>query len=57
MVMRRIALIIAFMAGLSMPALAQRAEIEAVNAKWVDLFNKGKYLFYILVRFVATKQL
>jgi uncharacterized protein (TIGR02246 family) len=41
--MHRIALVIAFVAGLIAPALAQRAEIEAVNAKWIDLFNKGDF--------------
>jgi uncharacterized protein (TIGR02246 family) len=41
--MRRIALIIAFAAGLTAPAVAQKAEIEAVNAKWVEFFNKGDF--------------
>jgi len=41
--MRRIALAIAFLAGLVAPAVAQKAEIEAVNAKWVELFNKGDF--------------
>src|SRR5256886_17667179 len=41
--MRRIALVIAFLAGLIAPAVAQKAEIEAVNAKWVELFNKGDF--------------
>jgi uncharacterized protein (TIGR02246 family) len=41
--MRRIALVIAFLAGLVAPAVAQKAEIEAVNAKWVELFNKGDF--------------
>jgi uncharacterized protein (TIGR02246 family) len=41
--MRRFALLLAFIAGLVGPALAQRAEIEAVNAKWVDFFNKGDF--------------
>ena len=31
------------MTGLIAPAFAQRAEIEAVNAKWVDFFNKGDF--------------
>ena len=43
MIMRRLALAIAFAAGLIAPALAQKAEIEAVNAKWVDLFNRGDF--------------
>jgi uncharacterized protein (TIGR02246 family) len=41
--MRGIALAIAFLAGLVAPAVAQKAEIEAVNAKWVELFNKGDF--------------
>lgn len=41
--MRRIALVIVFMTGLIAPAVAQKAEIEAVNAKWMELFNKGDF--------------
>src|ERR1700694_1146085 len=41
--MHRIALVIAFVAGLTAPAFAQKAEIEAVNAKWIDFFNKGDF--------------
>ena len=41
--MRRIAAVIAFLAALSAPAFAQKAEIEAVNAKWIDFFNKGDF--------------
>ena len=41
--MRRIVLAIAFLAGLIAPAVAQQAEIEAVNAKWIELFNKGDF--------------
>src|SRR3981189_1934256 len=41
LVMRLIALVVAVLTGLIAPAFAQRAEIEAVNAKWVDFFNKG----------------
>src|SRR5437016_592961 len=41
--MRRIALAIAVIAGLIGPAFAQKAEIEAVNAKWIDFFNKGDF--------------
>ena len=41
--MHRIILIVAFLAGLTVPAFAQRAEIEAVNAKWMELFNKGDF--------------
>src|SRR5579871_6651956 len=42
-IMRRIALAIAFMALTSVPAFAQKAEIEAVNAKWIEFFNKGDF--------------
>jgi ketosteroid isomerase-like protein len=31
-------------AGLIAPAFAQKAEIEAVNAKWIDFFNKGDFV-------------
>ena len=41
--MHRIALVIAFVTGLTAPVLAQQAEIEAVNAKWMDFFNKGDF--------------
>ena len=41
--MRRIALMIAFLAVLVAPAVAQKAKIEAVNAKWVELFGKGDF--------------
>ena len=41
--MHRIALVIAFLAGLIVPTFAQKAEIEAVNAKWVEFFNKGDF--------------
>ena len=41
--MRGIALVIAFLAGLIAPAFAQKAEIEAVNAKWIEFFNKGDF--------------
>ena len=41
--MRRTALVVAVLIGLIAPAFAQRAEIEAVNAKWVDFFNKGDF--------------
>ena len=42
--MRRIALVLVFTAGLIAPAFAQKTEIEAVNAKWVDFFNKGDFV-------------
>ena len=41
--MRRFVLATAFVAGLVAPAFAQKAEIEAANAKWVELFNKGDF--------------
>src|SRR5882724_1048506 len=41
--MRRIAPVIAFVAALIAPAFAQKVEIEAVNAKWMDFFNKGDF--------------
>jgi uncharacterized protein (TIGR02246 family) len=41
--MRRIALAIGFLAALATPAFAQKAAIEAVNAKWTELFNKGDF--------------
>lgn len=41
--MRRIALVFAFMIALVAPAVAQKAKIEAVNAKWAELFDKGDF--------------
>jgi uncharacterized protein (TIGR02246 family) len=41
--MRMTAFVIAFVAGIILPAIAQQAEIEAVNAKWIDFFNKGDF--------------
>jgi uncharacterized protein (TIGR02246 family) len=41
--MRSIALVLAFVFGLIAPASAQKAEIEAVNAKWIEFFNKGDF--------------
>ena len=41
--MRSIALVIAFLAVLVAPAVAQKTKIEAVNAKWVELFGKGDF--------------
>jgi ketosteroid isomerase-like protein len=40
LIMRRIILGIAFVIGLIAPASAQKAEIEAANAKWTEFFNK-----------------
>jgi len=41
--MRSIALVLALVAAVIAPAFAQKAEIEAVNAKWIDFFNKGDF--------------
>jgi uncharacterized protein (TIGR02246 family) len=41
--MRRTALVVAFFIGLIVPAIAQKANIEAVNAKWIEFFNKGDF--------------
>jgi len=41
--MRSIGVAMAFLAGLVASAFAQMAEIEAMNAKWIDLFNKGDF--------------
>lgn len=41
--MSRIALAIAFIVAVSATAVAQKAEIEAVNAKWSEFFNKGDF--------------
>jgi uncharacterized protein (TIGR02246 family) len=41
--MRRIALVIAVLGGLIAPAIAQKAEIDAANTKWMELFNKGDF--------------
>ena len=34
-------LIVVLLAGLNASAFGQQAEIEAVNAKWMDFFNAG----------------
>lgn len=41
--MRSTALLIALLLGFSAPAWAQKAGIEAVNAKWSEFFNKGDF--------------
>jgi len=41
--MRTIVLVIAFVTGLIAPAFAQRAEIEALNVKFVEFFNNGDF--------------
>ena len=43
-IMRNLFLIITvLLVPLSAPAFAQKAEIEAVNAQWVNFFNKGDF--------------
>jgi len=39
----RIGLTLVLMAAVIAPASAQKAEIEAVNAKWVAFFNQGNF--------------
>ena len=41
--MYRIVLTLMLMAGFVVPGLAQKAEINAVNAQWVEFFNKGDF--------------
>jgi uncharacterized protein (TIGR02246 family) len=41
--MRWVALVFVTLAGLSAPVFAQKAEIEAVNPKWMAFFNKGDF--------------
>jgi uncharacterized protein (TIGR02246 family) len=41
--MRRITIAIAFLAAMAAPAVAQQAEIDAANGKWVAFFNKGDF--------------
>jgi uncharacterized protein (TIGR02246 family) len=43
MIMRSTALVVALVIGLIAPASAQKAEIEAINARWIELFNKGDF--------------
>jgi uncharacterized protein (TIGR02246 family) len=43
MIMRGVASAVVFVAGLAAPAFAQKAEIEAVNAKWMEFFNRGDF--------------
>ncbi len=42
-VMHRAALALVILTGLTAPAFAQKAEIDAANAKFVELFNKGDF--------------
>lgn len=41
--MHKFALVMALLATSVAPAFAQKAKIEAANAKWVELFNKGDF--------------
>ena len=42
--MRRSTLIaLVILLGLAAPAAAQKVQIEAANAKWMDFFNKGNF--------------
>jgi uncharacterized protein (TIGR02246 family) len=41
--MRCIVLAVIVLLGLAAPATAQKAEIEAANAKWMEFFNKGDF--------------
>jgi ketosteroid isomerase-like protein len=41
--MRSIAAVVALVVTLVSPAFAQKADIEAVNAKWIEFFNKGDF--------------
>jgi uncharacterized protein (TIGR02246 family) len=41
--MREIALAFALLAWWMAPAFAQKAEIEAANVKWIELFDKGDF--------------
>lgn len=41
--MRSIPLVIAFVISLTAPASAQKAEIEAINTKFMEFFNKGDF--------------
>jgi uncharacterized protein (TIGR02246 family) len=43
LIMRRMALVLTFVVGLTAPTFAQKAEIEAVNSKWIEFFNKGDF--------------
>jgi uncharacterized protein (TIGR02246 family) len=41
--MRKLALVMIFLAWFNSLVFAQKAAIEEVNAKWVELFNKGDF--------------
>ena len=42
--MRRIALALVLLVGSTAMSFAQRAEIDAANAKWIEFFNKGDFV-------------
>jgi uncharacterized protein (TIGR02246 family) len=42
--MLRLTLTVACLLTSLLPAFAQKAEIEAVNAKWLEFFNKGDFV-------------
>src|SRR4051794_1263385 len=50
--MSRTALVVAFVLASVGAASAQKAEIEAANAKWIEFFNKGD--FAAVASFYAT---
>lgn len=41
--MRGMVLALAVVAGSTVPAFAQKAEIEAANARWMEFFKKGDF--------------
>jgi len=41
--MRKLVTTFALLIVLGAPAYAQKAEIDAVNAKWIEFFNKGDF--------------
>ncbi|MCK1754901.1 DUF4440 domain-containing protein [Bradyrhizobium sp. 137] len=41
--MRNIVLVMVFVVSLAAPALAQKPEIEAINTKFIEFFNKGDF--------------
>ena len=41
--MRTISLVVIFLIGMIVPGFAQKAEIEAVNARWTEYFNKRDF--------------
>jgi uncharacterized protein (TIGR02246 family) len=42
-IMRSTAMVITVLVALITPALAQKSEVEAVNKKWIEMFNKGDF--------------